>query len=520
LAKADDVSGGVAVDAQASVRWASHQSLRKPFGDVDSIIVFLCLSTPCLLFYFFIGRPVLGLCLTALVLLGFQLYRAGASTGVASVQARSGAVSIACALAAFALTTIGGEGRVFPATNDWLIRDAVLHDVVRLPWPFVYHFDGKDWLLRAPLAMYLAPAAIGKLIGLKAAIFALWAQNTAAIFAVLRILCASMSVARSLTVLAAFCIFSGWDVIGALITHHGLAPPVDIEWWDFLFQYSSTMTLAFWVPNHALAGWFVAALILLWDKGQIRIGALAMGAALSAFWSPFALIGAAPFLAKAGIEALARRRIAWGDVGMPLLLGLALAPLALFLVSDSGAVPHGFQPMSRIFILFYALFISLELLPFLAANWIPKVGNGGFSRSTYFVAVASLMLMPFYSLGPGNDFVMRASIPALAVVAVTTGHSAYAALKEQKVWKVALVGLALTLGGLTGLVEIWRIVTGPNLGTSQCDLVQAWDQDPRASKSMAHYLADADHVGPLLRRADAHLHPTGPTIARSSDQRL
>jgi len=205
---------------------------------------------------------------------------------------------------------------------------------------------------------------------------------------------------------------------------------------------------------------------------------------------------------------------------MALLLGLALVPLALFLVSDSGGVPQGFQPMNSIFVVFYLLFITLELLPFVAANSLPSGRKGGFSRSTYFVAVGSLLLIPFYSMGAANDFVMRASIPALAIVAVTTGHSAYAAWKAQKVWKAGLVGIALSLGLLTGLVEMWRIFTAPNFGTSRCDLVQAWDQDPRATKSMAHYLADARHVGPLFRHSDAHAYATGPTAARCSDQRL
>ncbi len=375
-------------------------------------------------------------------------------------------VSIACALAAIVLTTIGGEGRLFSATHDWLVRDAVLHDMVQQNWPFAYRSDGTDWMLRAPVGMYLLPAILGKLAGLRIANLALWLQNTAAIFTVLRILSSSNSVARSITVLVVFCIFSGWDVVGALITRNGLVPPIDIEWWAFDFQYSSTMTLAFWAPNHALAGWLVAALLLLWESRRITIGQLAIGAGLSVCWSPFALIGGLPFLAKAGLEALRERRISWTNVWPSLPVALAMVPLVIFLTSDSGDVPHGFQPLTPSFGVLYGLFITLELLPFLAINLLANADRGGFSRSTYLVAVVSLLLIPFYSMGSANDFAMRASIPALAVVATTTGQAAFLIFKERKAWKIILVCIVLMFGLMTGIVEMLRIFMAPNNGVS------------------------------------------------------
>ncbi len=150
--------------------------------------VFVLLAVPSLLFHLFIGKPILcgpfGLVLLAVA--PFFRLRSDQPDGLAKSQGAR--LSAACAVAAFALTTIGGEGRLFPATADWLIRDAILHDLVQQAWPFAYRIDGKDWTLRAPLGMYLIPALCGKLAGLFAAHLALWAQNTVAIFVVLRIL--------------------------------------------------------------------------------------------------------------------------------------------------------------------------------------------------------------------------------------------------------------------------------------------------------------------------------------------
>ena len=78
----------------------------------------------------------------------------------------------------FALCLLGGEARIFFANSDWLIRDAIINDLVSQPWPFVYELNGSFFVVRAPLAMYMLPAAIGKIYGVYAAHLALLAQNT------------------------------------------------------------------------------------------------------------------------------------------------------------------------------------------------------------------------------------------------------------------------------------------------------------------------------------------------------
>jgi hypothetical protein len=477
----------------------------------DAGALFAWLAGPGVLFYLFLGNLPLALCFGAAVFFVSSAFstRAEAQPGEA---ARSKAVLVACAFAAIALTTLGGEGRLLPATPDWHTRDAVLNDLVRQPWPFAYRFDGKDWLLRAPLGMYLAPAAIGKLGGLRAAHLALWVQNSIVLFILLRILSASTSAGRSLVALAVFCIFSGWDAVGARLTHFTPSASLDIEWWAGAFQYSSTMTQAFWVPNHAFPGWALAALLLLWERGQIRIGALMMGAAASILWSPFALIGAVPFLVKAGIEALRRGKV-WGDVGLSLLLTVALAPLALFLVTDSSRIPHGVEPMTRPDLAaMYLLFIFIELSPAMVINAISPERRDGFSRPTYLLAIAVLLILPFYSLGPANDLVMRASIPALAVVAITTGHSAYTIWREGKGWKVAFTAVALMLGLLTGVSETWFILRSPNTGVSACDLIQ--------EHAGPHYLAEPGDAPRWLLGHDIKVYRTSLTPGRCADQKL
>ena len=498
-------------------------------GIPDTWIIFAFLAIPSLLFYAFIGKPILGAAFAVATLTAAPCFRLHADRARTAANGYGAVLTMACALAALALTTMGGEGRLVPATADWLIRDAVLRDLVQQAWPFVYHADRKDWVLRAPLGMYLIPAAIGKLAGLYGAHLALWLQNTLALCVVLRIFCNSASLARSVAVLVVFCIFSGWDVVGALAlaAGHSLASgaplilPYDIEWWAGLFQYSSTMTLVFWVPHHALGGWLFTALLLLWDRRRIRISALMIGGALAMFWSPFALMGAMPFLVKAGIEAIGQRRVAWSDVGVSVLLAIVLMPLVLYLTCAGGTVASGFQPLTAGFLGRYTVFVALEVLPFAAINHRFGDARGGFSRSTYAVAIASLVLIPFYKIGPSNDFVMRASIPALAILAVTTGHTACHALQTGGA-RILVIALVLVLGSLTGLTEIREILAARNNGISTCDLVQAWYQERPVNQWIGDstYLTDQNNMPLLIRSDRPQVLSTGRTPARCVDQRL
>ena len=480
-------------------------------GNADGLLIYGGLTVPCMLFFAYLGDLPLGLAFTVVAVALTPWFRAAPSSELHA--------TMACAIAALALTVLGGEGRLVAANFDWRIRDAVLHDLVAQPWPFVYRFAGHDWLLRAPLGMYLLPALAGKVFGQYGAALMLWAQNGIAIFIALRILSAARSRSDALVVLIVVVIFSGWDVPATLATHIGFGQLQDPGWWAGRFQYSSTITLAYWAPNHAIPGWFMAALLLLWDRRRIGVVVLAMGAALAMFWSPFALIGASPFVAKATYEALQRREISRRDLFAIAALAAVLLPVALYVVADGASVRHGFQPMSSDFWTTYLMFIGYEVLPFVLINRI--VGHhGGFARSTYYAAIGVLLLLPFYLVGQGNDLVMRASIPALMIVAVTTGHSVAFALRTRHRLQLALAGSTLALGALTGLTQTVNILRVPNLGISRCDIVQAWPQHPGAKTSKAHYFAQVERLSPLLRAPAPSVHSTGATTRQCSNWRL
>ncbi len=493
------------------------------------LLIFSALAVPALLYYAFIGAGGLCLALGAALLIALPQFRS------AHIPLASQTLA-ACVITALALTIFGGEGRFLPATQDWIVRDAVLHDLVVRAWPFVYRFNGTDFLLRAPLGMYLFASLIGKLAGLHAAWFALLVQNAVLIAVVLIVFCAAPTWRRSVCVVVVFCLFSGWDVPGGLFmstlrasaTHRPAPLPVDIGWWDFMFQYSSTITLAYWVPNHALAGWLLTALLLLWERGQIQIGALMAGAALTLIWSPFALLGGFPFLLKAALTALfRRRRLSPWDIVISVAVAAALLPAVLYLISDIGGVPRGYSGSAapQAFVPFYLIFMLFEVLPVLVINllfWPAE--RGGITLSTFAVAALSLWVIPFFKIGNGNDFVMRASIPALAIMAITTGHTLASVFAARNTWGTGIVLTVVGLGALTGIDQTWHVLMASNNGISRCDFIQAWAQDltdvPVNTSPMTPYLARENQVPVWLQPRHPEIYVTSPATSPCRDQRI
>ena len=75
------------------------------------------------------------------------------------------------------------------------------------------------------------------------------------------------------------------------------------------------------------------------------------------------------------------------------------------------------------------------------------------------IAVATLCLLPFYYLGIGNDLAMRASIPALCVLALAAVKP-LAQQSHRTLWH-SLLTIVLLLGGLSAAQEPERAFIEP-----------------------------------------------------------
>jgi hypothetical protein len=402
---------------------------------------------------------------------------------------------------AILLSLLGGQGNLFHANPDWLTRNAVLRDLVVRPWPVIYRVQDHDWLLRAPLGLYMLPAIAGKCLGPRAAVFALLSQSVLIFSLIFYFLVpANRSSRQGLIILGVFCIFSGWDIVGTLANLiSGTKWPAEghIEWWAHLFQYSSTITQLFWVPNHATPGWIFACLYLRWVRSETSLGLVLASVPVLAFWSPLAAMGMVPFAGFAGLKTLIDRRVTWADIAMPALALAAALPALWYEHLAAGTVTHGLLLTHAGFWAHYPAFMALEVLPSLTL--IVWASPDPARDPTLLLTALVLFAIPFYRIGEADDFAMRASIPALAVLAVRLGSACADARARAagRAWTMAAC-TSLAIGGVTGLLEVRRAVIEAPVAISDRDLPSTWERYNLGS-SLAHYIVAMD-------RAPAWLH--------------
>jgi hypothetical protein len=395
---------------------------------------------------------------------------------------------MASLLLAFAWTALGGAGHFFYANPfDWVARDAVLRDLVVYPWPVYYSTEGIAALaLRAPLAYYLPPAALGKLLGLGTAdgLLYLWTGLGVALSICLG-LQATGNPRHRLLWLLLLPWFSGMDALGWWITGPGTFPAGEhLEWWAGRYQYSSQSTLLFWVPNHAIPAWLFASWVIKHWRGDVMLPIFALALAVSSLWGPLMFVpvvvfGLAWCLARpARLAELLRSRSL-----LPIAGAIVLALCTgLWVTADTASVPAGFTiPRSDVVpglgrLLRFEL-LEWALLAMLVWRAIP--------RSLLLPTLLCLTLLPLLRFGLSNDLVMRASIAPLAILWwFASGQLAAGGLRRG--WRQPTIAGLLLIGAITPAQEMLRALREPRWAP---DLAHSLPQKV-TTKTHPHYFAD------------------------------
>jgi hypothetical protein len=417
--------------------------------------------------------------------------------GMHRMALKPGPLLLIVLLVATIWTIIGGSGHIFYANKDWVVRDAVLLDLVRDPWPVTYRIDGVPLLLRAPIGYFLPAALVGKCTSVAIASKALLIWTIAGVVLTFLLMLRDRPDLRGALVrIVIFVAFSGMDILGE-IGHNGI-PPLGkhIEWWDFLFQYSSHTTLLFWVPNHALPGWLAIAWLLGQDPKRLSVTTAILFVVFTPLWSPLTAIGLAPIVAVAllhrfvgePVGAIARALIDWRML-IPVVACLVL--VFPFLIAGSDRVASGggasIRWVGEDFTPRYIEFVLLEFAG-IAALLVVRAPRD----PLLWTAIVVLLLLPFYRFGPNNDLVMRGSIAPLALLAIGMGRwLSTPRIARVQPRRVIVASLLLGLGAVTPLMEVDRAITEP-----------AWPIDTRSSvidvTRGAHYVTSPDQ--PWLRR--------------------
>jgi len=422
-------------------------------------------------------------------------------------------IALACAVP---WVVLSGIGHLVYANQDWLVRDAVLLDLVLRPWPVVYHGvpEQGDLLLRAPIGLYLPAAAAGKLagMGLAGVVFFFWCL--AGVVLALWLVARRGATPRAMLVrVLVFVFFSGMDGMGTLMRGDMPTLGSHIEWWARVFQYSSHTTQLFWVPNHALPGWLAIGWLLGTRVERLPI---AMSVALLAcvpLYSPLTALGIAPFFIVAIMRRLGVAHWNWRLLILPdalLITGITCALIFPYLLLSAQVMPFdsALAAFPQAGPWRHAVrYVEFVLLEFLILGVLLLLH---FRREPMLItALVVLLLLPLVHFGPYNDLVMRTSIPALAVLALRLGDwfgplwtggadAPEAALKAVSKDapgqggedpRASLAMLVFAVGVFTPLLELSRPFVFP-----------VWDFDLnsnviRATGGVApHYLAPAHHA--------------------------
>jgi hypothetical protein len=377
-----------------------------------------------------------------------------------------------CIILAGLIFALGGEGRLFYANSDWQIRDAVLRDMTLHPWPYAYTGRGSLELLRAPIGMYLIPALLGKLGGTGLAEVALLVQNAVLLGILLALGSLLVETTRARIILLTVMIwFSGMDFVAELMIDPADALDITshIEPWAWI-QFSSHVTQAFWVPQHAIVGWAGALLFLLWVKGRLPLAGFVVPLPFMALWSPLALMGLIPFAGAAGLTMMLQRQLKQRDVPAPALAALVALPALVYLQTAGDTVgfrPFPLQPLK------WFQFQLFETLPFILG--VALLAKSARSRLLLALSGSWLAIVPFIQVGESVDFMMRASITALAVLAVLVGE---AIAGERKDFRAdgrlprMLLMVTCCIGAVTGIHEVARALLFRPTPLTRCDLLR------------------------------------------------
>ncbi len=489
-------------------------------------VAFFCLMLPCLIFLCGFLRPFIGIPVAVLVILAYLCALRSQEKGVQGVFIAKKHLLILFLLAGV-WCCFAGIGNLFYQSADWSARNAVFRDLITYDWPVIY--TNKNAALVYYIGYWLPSALVGKAVlgicgSVQTAFFVgnlallLWSSICVTlVFLLLCTLLRARGVKQLYFLVIFFVLFGGLDILGTLCNHWFMDKPIPdhLEWWAFLYQFSSNTTALFWVFNQAVLAW-IATLCFLQERNARNYGFLLICALGT---TPLSCVGLALYML--GLLAVqlwhaaqnARVKEFFLDVLTPqnlipaftllpiyflyyktnLAMGLTKTPeLAWYhvLMLSLGALLVVTAVVRLLFAAKRGIRVRFELL--LAILPLLVIAGGvlltdlisplyfsflllecgiylililfDHSRDPLlYLTLLVCMLCPLIRVGTSADFSMRASLPAITVLAVLClqtllAHGARILKKERSLARVCvcLLAVALLLGAVTPLWEFGR----------------------------------------------------------------
>ncbi|MDR3599034.1 MAG: hypothetical protein P4L49_00875 [Desulfosporosinus sp.] len=458
----------------------------KAFDKGMITLSFLYLALPTMMFLFGWLKPlyaiILVICLSLSVFSAIQDFESvGLFRDYRHFMSEAGAPALVAVLIVLLWVGFSGIGGFSFQNSDFLLRNAVFHDLISYRWPVIYSYlnqggfppySGHEGALVYYLSYWLPAALVGKVFGWQVANLALYLWTAVGVLLTLYLFFRHER--KSPLVLTIIFIFwSGMDIVGELIGRHIPFWGEHIEWWAGLFQYSSNTTTMYWVFNQTITTWLAVMLLMNFKNTK----SILFTYALVLPFAPFSFIGLAPFvvtyiflgpMSQGNIQKLSKLKpIILDNLKQTInLRNIVVAPVIIIVfllyfrsnpsnLGSSGLLWSAALGIGTVkTLIIYLLFCLLEF-----GIYALIIGDV-FKRNPWFIVAAiSLLLIPNYYAGVYNDFVMRASIPALIILMVYVSRFI---LSEVTIYKKRRLKIYLLIfmfiGAITPIQEISRSV--------------------------------------------------------------
>ena len=446
------------------------------------------LGLPVLIFILGFLRWYIALPAACCLLLGF-LYACRNNAGKHAVKelVLSRAQLLGLILVILLWTWLGGLNGLFYQTADWPWRNAVYHDLVEKSWPVVYPEKGSALVYY--IGFWLPPALPAKLVGIltgsqelawRAAQGALWLWSCLGILLTALTLMFYVSAdtpAKRWGTLLIFMLFSGMDILGSIYdgTIHEVLSPEGLHMeritWEGR-QFSSITTCLYWVFNQSIISW-LATICFLTEKDSrnylfIGVACLCCG--------PLPFVGLVVLMFVRALSS-GIRHIRSGNAGShlkyafsPANVSLLLAVLPVFAafylnnISVASSAPSIERPTLWEELDFYFSRRLGALLLIDAGVYCALLWKRHFRNPLFYGLALSLIILPFFRVGAGQDFCMRATIPALFTLMVYCAEYLLGELPHFRVHRffekclLACLVIGLLIGACTPAMEMFRSV--------------------------------------------------------------
>ena len=433
-------------------------------------LAYAYIALPILIFFIGWCNPVVAVLGSIIILISFYFTCKNAPEMWIPTNKKQWFLLILLGVIALIWVYSSGIGALVYQNEDHNCRNPIFELLVKNSWPVISSYKENIFAnTSTPIVMtyyigfWMVPALVGKMFN--SILAGYYAQIVWATIGVFLVFYYVLSFLKNKNIFPAvvFVVFSGLDIVGALLFHRYdlLTLTSHLEWWVTVYDFGSFTTQLFWVFNQALPAWIVT-LMLLREKDNKNILFLYSCLLIHATLPSIGLLPIVVYLMLKNGNSPSRRWFTIDYVKNALKSALTLqntvGAITVFAVSYlylSQNIAGGNVTVNSTFLIelvfFFVLCFPVEVGIYLLLIWKYNTRN----PLLYIIALC-LFLLPSIKVGYSIDFGTRAIIPSLVILYLFVVKTLdEGEIKKDKLITFLLI-FSLLLGSMTPIHEFLR----------------------------------------------------------------